>query len=93
MKDYTFHRALLNGIKPSHKRNKVLRAIVQQIIDGKPSNHSFMGETLPFILSELEKRGQPYVLLGMPGEGYVIKAAAKVGYEKADVDGSDQAVE
>lgn len=93
MRDYTFNSALRNGIKPSHKHNKIIRAAVDQVIAGKPSQHSKSGTTVAFILSELEKRGQPYVLLGMPGEGYVIKAAAKVGHEEANVDGSDQAVE
>lgn len=92
MKDYTFHRALLNGVKPSHKRNKALREVAGQIAAGVPSNHSPSGTTVPFILSELEKAKQPYVLLYMPGQGYVIKAAAKVSYEEADVDGSDKAV-
>ena len=79
MRDYTFNSALRNGIKPSHKRNKALRAAVDQVIVGKPSQHSSSGTTVAFILSELERRGQPYVLLGMPGQGYVIKAAAKIG--------------
>jgi hypothetical protein len=94
MKEYTFLQALRNGIRPSHKRNKILREVTQQIIAGRPSNHSSMGATLPFILSELERLKQPYVLLAMPGEGYVVKAAAKIGAanEEADVEGPDQAV-
>ena len=94
MKDYTFNRALRVGLKPSHKRNVALRGVVKQIVEGKPSHHSSMGSTVAFILYELERLKQPYVLMYMGGEGYVIKAAAKLEKldEKADVDGQDQAV-
>lgn len=94
MTEYTFNRALRVGIKPSHKRSAVLRGVVKQIVEGKPSHHSSMGSTVPFILAELERLKQPYVLLAMPGEGYVIKAAAKLEKldEKADLEGPDQAV-
>lgn len=69
----TFKDALNKGITPSLRRNRAIKQVIQQVIEGKPSFHSQLGSTVCTILHGLEEARVPYVLIAKPGSGYQIQ--------------------
>jgi hypothetical protein len=61
-------------IKPSQRRSRYLREVIDGIIKhGRASHHSAMGTTMARIIDGLEERGTPYVIKAWPGRGYSIE--------------------